>query len=90
MKIQKLAIFLTAFLLLEVAHAAILVDINADGTSRNASTADFEAAAGLAAGTLNLESVIHGGIVHPHPWRRHDRRNRHIQRRRRLVWSRVE
>ena len=37
---------------------AVLADINADGTDRTASTADFEDAAGLAAGTFSRDSVI--------------------------------
>ncbi len=36
----------------------VLADINADGTSRTATTADFEAAAGLGGGTFGGESVI--------------------------------
>ena len=37
----------------------ILVDINADGTDRNATTADFEAAMGLTAGALTGNPVLY-------------------------------
>lgn len=39
------------------AHAAILADINADGTNRTASVTDFEEAAGLPIGTFSGDSV---------------------------------
>lgn len=42
-----------------VSVSAVLVDINADGTNRNAMTADFEAATGLSAGTFSGEPVNH-------------------------------
>ena len=37
--------------------AQVLVDINADGTNRNATTAHFEAATGLVAGTFSGDTV---------------------------------
>ena len=41
------------------APAAVLVDINADGTNRNATTAHFETAAGLSAGTFSGDSITY-------------------------------
>lgn len=38
--------------------SSVLADINADGTNRTASSADFEAAIGLAAGTLSGDPVL--------------------------------
>jgi len=40
------------------ASAAILVDINADGTNRTATVADFEDAIGLASGSFSGSSVV--------------------------------
>lgn len=43
--------------LLEAKPSDVLVDINADGTNRNATTSDFESAAGLANGTFAGNSI---------------------------------
>jgi len=40
------------------ASAATLVDLNADGTARNATLADFEAATGLPSGTFSGDSIV--------------------------------
>ncbi len=48
-----------------LAPAAVLVDLNADGTARTGTTAHFEAATGLAGGTFGGDTVTHFDLNGP-------------------------